>query len=233
MLKWYLQVADLLTEIRKKAFKILELMNDEDESANVVIEYIKKDYQNLAALFSDVNSSMPGNLGRHLHFSELNDFEDIVKRDIDDVESLALKLLSDSSLQDGDVKILNDLLDESVVNASLKLYKEGHYREAVLNAVISVFDIIRSRSGRSGDGEGLVTSVFSLSNPVLLVSDLSTESGRSDQKGFLMMLQGAYQGIRNPKSHSLEHDLDQKKAAQYLVFASLLARRVKEAKINR
>ncbi len=46
----------------------------------------------------------------------------------------------------------------------------------------------------------------------------------------MQILSGAYQGIRNTKAHSLEHDLDQVKAAQYLVFASLLARRVSEAK---
>jgi len=44
------------------------------------------------------------------------------------------------------------------------------------------------------------------------------------------ILSGAFQGVRNTKAHSLEHDLDQAKAAQYLVFASLLARRVSEAK---
>ena len=33
----------------------------------------------------------------------------------------------------------------------------------------------------------------------------------------------------NPKAHSLAHDLTQLTAAQYLVFASLLARRVEEA----
>jgi uncharacterized protein (TIGR02391 family) len=57
-----------------------------------------------------------------------------------------------------------------------------------------------------------------------------TESGKNDQKGFLQIYQGAFLGVRNPKAHSLAHDLDQIKAAQYLVFASLLARRVDEAK---
>lgn len=58
-----------------------------------------------------------------------------------------------------------------------------------------------------------------------------SESGQNDQKGFLQIFNGAYQGIRNPKAHSLNHDLDQNKAAQYLVFASLLIRRVEEAKV--
>lgn len=46
----------------------------------------------------------------------------------------------------------------------------------------------------------------------------------------MQILVGAYLGIRNPKAHSLNHDLDPEKAAQYLIFSSLLARRIYEAK---
>jgi len=45
----------------------------------------------------------------------------------------------------------------------------------------------------------------------------------------MQILAGSYLGIRNPKAHSLNHDLDAEKAAQYLIFASLLARRIYEA----
>lgn len=72
--------------------------------------------------------------------------------------------------------------------------------------------------------------MFSLEHPLLILSEVDSDSGRNDQKGFMQIFIGAYQSIRNPKAHSLEHDLDQAKAAQYLVFASLLARRVDEAK---
>jgi hypothetical protein len=63
------------------------------------------------------------------------------------------------------------------------------------------------------------------------MSDLDSESGQNDQKGFMQIYKGAFQGIRNPKAHSLAHDLTEEKAAQYLIFASLLARRIEEAKI--
>jgi hypothetical protein len=45
----------------------------------------------------------------------------------------------------------------------------------------------------------------------------------------MQIISGAFVGIRNPKAHSLQHDLNQLKVAQYLVFASLLARRLTEA----
>jgi hypothetical protein len=47
----------------------------------------------------------------------------------------------------------------------------------------------------------------------------------------MMILQGAFRGIRTPKAHSLHHDLNNLRAAQYLVMASLLAHRVEEAEI--
>ena len=62
-----------------------------------------------------------------------------------------------------------------------------------------------------------------------MLREVESESGQNDQKGFLKIFLGAFQGIRNPKAHSLDHDLTEQKAAQYLVFASLLARRVEEA----
>ena len=79
------------------------------------------------------------------------------------------------------------------------------------------------------DDQGLASEALSLEKPQIIFSEIDTGSGRNDQKGFLQILTGVYIGIRNPKVHSLHHDLDEKKAAQYLVCASLLARRVSEA----
>ena len=45
------------------------------------------------------------------------------------------------------------------------------------------------------------------------------------------MLQGAYLAIRNPKAHSLRVETNQLIAAQNLVFASILARRIESARV--
>ena len=89
--------------------------------------------------------------------------------------------------------------------------------------------MIRARTASEKDGDALIGEVFSLANPRLVLSEIETESGQNDQKGFMQIYKGAYQGIRNPKAHSLTHDLNRVKALQYLVFASLLARRVEQA----
>lgn len=125
---------------------------------------------------------------------------------------------------------LVDLLHPIIQKSSLKQFLDGHLRDAVLNSVIAVFDLIRDRTGLGEDGDRLIGKAFALEDPFLILSELATESGENDQKGFMQIFKGAYQGIRNPKAHSLEHDLTEHKAAQYLVFASLLARRVDEAK---
>jgi uncharacterized protein (TIGR02391 family) len=123
------------------------------------------------------------------------------------------------------------LLHPVITEHALRQYDDGHLRDAVLDSIIAVFDLIRSKTGLKEDGDKLIGKAFSLDDPYLILSDIETESGQNDQKGFMQILKGSFQGIRNPKAHSLAHDLTALKAAQYLVFASLLARRIDEAKV--
>lgn len=125
-----------------------------------------------------------------------------------------------------------ELLHPIITDNCYKSYKDGHYRDSVLNSVTAIYDYIRERSKSTGDGDELIGKVLSMNNPILVLSELETVSGRNDQKGFMQIFKGAYQGIRNTKAHSLLHDITPMKAAQYLIFASLLARRVEEAKVK-
>lgn len=123
------------------------------------------------------------------------------------------------------------LLHSQIVEHALPKYQDGHYRNAVLDSVIAVFDLIRNRTGLSEDGDELIGKAFSLSKPYLILSEIDSDSGKNNQKGFIQIFKGIYQGVRNPSAHSLSSDLTNIEAAQYLVFASLLARRVEEAKL--
>jgi uncharacterized protein (TIGR02391 family) len=126
-----------------------------------------------------------------------------------------------------------ELLHSVVIQSSLELYANGHLREAVLNSITAVFDYLRLRTGSYADGDRLIGEVCALNDPILIFSELDSDSRRNDQKGFMQIFKGAYQGIRNPKAHSLTHKLNPQKAAQYLIFASLLARRIEEAKTTK
>jgi uncharacterized protein (TIGR02391 family) len=136
------------------------------------------------------------------------------------------------SLFEDENLLLKDVLNPIILQHAYQQLLHGHLRNGVLDSFIAVFDLIRERTGLDLDGAELVGRAFSLSDPMLIVSDLSTESGRSDQKGFIQMLQGAYLSVRNPKAHSLKTDLNTESAAQYLVFASLLARRIDGSKLG-
>lgn len=132
----------------------------------------------------------------------------------------------------GNAKLgFEELLHPVIMEHAFTQYSNGHYRDAVFNSIVAVFDLIRERTGLDLDGDKLVGTAFSIEKARLILSEIKSESGKSDQKGFMQIFSGAYQGIRNPKAHSLAHDLDKSKAAQYLVFASLLARRVQEAQV--
>jgi uncharacterized protein (TIGR02391 family) len=133
--------------------------------------------------------------------------------------------------KEDDVKDFQFLLHPEIKRHALSQYNNGHLREAVLNSIMAVFDLIRNKTGLKDDGDKLIGKAFSLSDPYLILSEIDHESGQNDQKGFMQIYKGSFQGIRNPKAHSLTHDLNKLKAAQYLVFASLLARRVDEATV--
>lgn len=231
MLQWFLSVTVVLRDMRKKAMDALAHLGESDSAtAQVVNGYLKTDYQNLYRLWEDggFDTRELGNLGRHIHFGEEHDYHDILKRDLPSVESCAEEHVREGVPIEPKVGF-EDLLHPVIFEHAFQHYRNGHYREAVLNSIVAVYDLLRERTGLQLDGQSLATEAFSLEKPYLVFSELSTESGRNDQKGFLQVLAGAYIGIRNPKAHSLHHDLDESKAAQYLVFASLLARRVWEA----
>ncbi|MBK8904943.1 MAG: TIGR02391 family protein [Anaerolineaceae bacterium] len=124
-----------------------------------------------------------------------------------------------------------DYLHPSIINSSYHHFRNGHYRDAVLNAILAVFDLIRHRTGIDLDGSKLAQTVFSVNSPKLIVSNMRTESGRNDQIGFMKLLEGTYWSVRNPKAHSLSVNPDKIVAAQNLIFASLLARRVENAEL--
>lgn len=115
--------------------------------------------------------------------------------------------------------------------AAIRHYQAGDYRSATLNGIFALFDMLRKKTGLDLDGDNLCNQAFSPSDPILILSELDTDSGRNDQRGFMDIFKGFYKGVRNPKAHSLLHDLDATKSAQHLVLASLLARRIDEAKV--
>jgi uncharacterized protein (TIGR02391 family) len=232
MNKWYLEMRKLLREIHGKVLDARKAWSEEDKGlASTISGYLRKDYQRLQELWKErVDDEVPTYLGRHIGFGMQNDMEDILRRDLPELEEHLDGVLSEETEERGDVGFLH-LLHPAVIASSYNQFQNGLFRDAVLNSVVAIFDLIRERTGIDMDGSDLVNRAFSLRDPYLILSELESESGQNDQKGFMQLFNGSYQGIRNPKAHSLNHDLTEVTASQYLVHASLLARRVSDAQV--
>lgn len=235
MLEWLVSVNAKCREIATKARDAkAHLAQGERDAAKTINGYMKVDAQALDNLWkeADPESRRRGrisDLSRHIHFGAAQDYDDILSSDLPQIVETAEQLALEGSKKP---RILGfeALLHPAVVHSSLRHYKDGHLRDAVLNGVIAIFDMIRKRTGLDLDGTALTGQAFGLDNGRLIFSEVSSDSGKNDQKGFLKIYEGVYAGVRNVKAHSLNHDLNETKAAQYLVMLSLLARRVEECK---
>ena len=233
MVNWYLSVRNVMRAIEGKARDAIPLYEEGGKEASSAINgYMSSDYEQLWDLWSQqFPDGNLGNLGRHIHFGMDCDYRDILAYDLPDLEKKAEAHLKAAAGEEKKQTELGfeSLLHPIIIEHSYQIYRNGHLREAVLNSITAVFDFIRVRTGNEEDGDRLIGQVMSPNDPQLILSELASESGLNDQKGFMQIYKGAYQGIRNPKAHSLTHDLTELKAAQYLVFASLLARRIDES----
>mgnify|MGYP003601586122 FL=1 len=233
MIEWLISVYERCRDLAAKANDAKDrLLVGEDDAAKTINGDMKQDYDALIRLWKEVDPEMKNtgrlsDMARHVRFGMNNDYEDIVVHDIPSVLNAAEALARDGSKNAGAMGF-EGLLHPAIVASSLSQYRNGHLRDAVLNGVIAVFDMIRARTNLNLDGKDLVGQAFGMEKGKLVFSEIGTETGRNDQKGFLLIYEGIYTGVRNVKAHSLNHDLNEQKAAQYLVTLSLLARRVEE-----
>lgn len=104
-----------------------------------------------------------------------------------------------------DLEAIFSLLHPTVQVVSLERFANGHYADAVEAAMKAlnneVRKIAKARGAPEMDGVQLMHTAFSPSKPVIVLGDLSTQSGRDTQQGFMEMFAGAMSAIRNPKAH--------------------------------
>jgi hypothetical protein len=59
-----------------------------------------------------------------------------------------------------------NLLHPLIKKHCYKHYRDGDFREAVLNSIVAIFDYIRLRTKLGTDGAVLIDTVFAPSNPI-------------------------------------------------------------------
>jgi uncharacterized protein (TIGR02391 family) len=122
-----------------------------------------------------------------------------------------------------------DHLHPFIRQGCTQLLIDGHHAQAIEEAAKAVFQYVRDKSGLTLDGAGLAEAAFSLKTCILAFGDLSHENIKNEQLGFMEILKGLAKGVRNPFAHTHGRKEEFQTAFEYLVFTSLLCRRIDEA----
>lgn len=207
----------------------MEMIEDNEDGSSELKSTLEALASQLFTLVPEVSGT--SNLSRHISFNMKADYYDIIFHDLPSIESALSKwgkVLAQQKQKFGFEELLHPLISTHC----LPRYAAQHYSDAVWHAYLQVTGLIRSRTGRQEDGWNLIGVVFSLSKPMLIVGDLSTETGKNKQKGFIQLLQGTYQAFRNPMAHSggIDLKITAKGAAQHMILASVLMRWIDQAK---
>ena len=105
------------------------------------------------------------------------------------------------------------------------------YFHAVLEAVKSIADKLRKRTGLTDDGGTLIDRALAGDLPMLAVNPLKNESERSEQKGFANLLRGTFGMFRNTTAHEarIHWPIGKDDAEDLLSLVSLIHRRLDAA----
>ena len=88
---------------------------------------------------------------------------------------------------------------------------------------------MRLRSGLDIDGVPLMQRAFSPNKPILKFNDLSDQSDRDEQMGFMSLFSGAVSGLRNPRAHGFIHD-DAERALEFHCFCEFACETARRSK---
>jgi len=120
-------------------------------------------------------------------------------------------------------------LHPRIAAVSADLFRDGHYRNAVLDASVALVNFVKEKSRRHDlDGAGLMRAVFSKNNPTLAFNDLRDATDLDEQEGLMHLFAGAVMALRNPRAHDLSPDTPEG-ALEFIAFLSLLAKQVDRA----
>jgi uncharacterized protein (TIGR02391 family) len=110
-----------------------------------------------------------------------------------------------------------------------------NYFHAVLEAVKSVADKLRARTGLTDDGAALVDRALTGDPPMLAINPLKTESEKNEQRGFANLLRGTFGMFRNTTAHEarINWPMTKEDAEDLFSLVSLIHRRLDAAHMPR
>jgi len=232
-----------ISKTEEYSFDIKMLAEIDDDSTYGVMEYKRKDGLRMGKML-DLNLWYEGDL-------TLEQFLDSVEHLVELVTSLVHKSIQETEfvhyfyylkyvrsqlpsliLNDGEATISFVDLHPKIQEHCEGRYYSRQYSDAILTAYKVVLNEIKEVANiHDLDGKPLIEKAFSLSNPIIKLNDLATQSDKDEQLGFMMLFSGAAVGIRNPKAHDLVIQENGQKTLRYLTFASLLLERLDGRKL--
>ena len=122
-----------------------------------------------------------------------------------------------------------------IIRVAKDAFEDGHFDKSVLSAFIELNDQVKKtvlqkkKTSQEMDGASLMTTAFSLSSPIIRLTDLSNQAERDVQLGFMQIFAGSMTGIRNPHAHA-NLIIDASRRRHFLYLASLLMKTLKAAR---
>jgi uncharacterized protein (TIGR02391 family) len=152
----------------------------------------------------------------------LNIFEQIVRRTTGPVEGRS----EAKNIAVHPFELRN--IHQSLYGKVKKLFDNGHCAESTFEAFKLIDKLVQRLCQVDESGLKLMMNAFNETRPILTLADLSTASGRDEQKGYSFLFSGAVMAIRNPRGHEINISDDPDTCLDHLAFASLLLRRLEQ-----
>lgn len=150
------------------------------------------------------------------------------------------------ALESGDAVPLNDTVETflkrydlhpKIKAVSSKLFADGHYKQAIQDALVEVITRVKEvakcpkdSNGRELDGDQLMQRAFGCdgeNEPLIKLNELADSFDKAEQRGFMYLYKGIV-GIRDKKAHLNFIQNDPHRTMEYLSLASLLMRLIED-----
>ena len=176
-----------------------------------------KDFESIEYSPGVITSSMPKNTWYLRYCEWLYEAKLLLEWYLNEIESEDVESLSYPDFW--------QLFNRKIIEVSKKLFDDEHYSSAVFEATKlvnnEIKELVKKATGEEFDGTDLMNRAFSVKNPIILLWDLSNETGRNMQQGYMDIYRWTMSAIRNPKWHE-NIQIDKNKAIHFLFLTNLL-----------